>query len=127
MEAVVATNDTPAVGQEWSGGVYVGITVDNGQPAHLIVLPEEFNGTWAKAGAWAAKQDAVLPSRFDLLVMFQQRAALKIDDGWYWSAESHHEDAEYAWCQTFGTGGQGSDHKGINDRARAVRRLVVIK
>jgi hypothetical protein len=101
--------------------VYVGITVDNGQPAHLIVLPDEFKGTWTKAGEWAAKQEAVLPSRFDLLVMFQQRQALKIDDGWYWSAESHHEDAEYAWFQTFTTGGQDLNRNDFY-RARAVRR-----
>ena len=115
----------PAIGKEWQGGIYIGHTLHENQLAELVVLPEEFEGNWKNAMAWAEKHDAVLPSRVDALLMFQQRQALKIDSDWYWTAEAHHEDTAYAWCQDFGYGNQGSDPKGHYSRARAVRRIVI--
>jgi hypothetical protein len=43
---------------------------------------------------------------------------------WYWSCEQHADDSDYAWYQFFGYGNQNNWHKGSNNRARAVRRVV---
>jgi len=120
--ATLATNAPPAVGQEWNGGKYIGITVDNGQPARLVVLPEEFSGNWKAAGAWAEQQGGTMPSRIDQLVMLPHRDLLGMKKAWYWSSESYAGNTAYAWCQHFITGYQDYNHKINHSRARAVRR-----
>lgn len=123
--AVAVEDKPPAIGEQWQGGTYIGHTLHENQLAHLIVLPEAFKGDWKAACEWAAKQDAVLPSRIDQLVMLPHRDLLKMERAWYWSGETHPEYSEYAWVQIFGNGIQYDFHKTVLTRARAVRRLVI--
>ena len=53
-------------------------------------------------------------------VMTHQRDQFASD--WYWSNTLHESGSDYAWCQTFGYGGQGYYNRSRKLRARAVRR-----
>lgn len=98
----------------------------------------------AKAGSELAKRilalrigkhtDWHLPSRLELLVMFNELHELRAfkpggkqacESTWYWSSTQHAEHADYAWVQDFGFGSQGYGHKDSELRARAVRRLTI--
>lgn len=54
---------------------------------------------------------------------FQADATEAFEDTWYWS--STQVSPNYAWSQYFEVGGQYGDHKGLELRARAVRRFKV--
>lgn len=112
---------TPAIGEPFEGGIYVGLTIHNETPMRLALLPDEFIGTWKQSLAWAKKLDAELPTRMDLLAMWNNaREGLK---GWHWSCEEVASAPEYAWFQYFGDGYQDGYRKVSELRARAVRRF----
>jgi hypothetical protein len=114
----------PAIGGEWLGGIYVGPTLDNNERAHLVLLPEEFEGNWQNAATWADERKGVLPARIDLLVLWlNARDHFKAE--WYWSSEEVAGYPEYAWCQNFSYGYQNYYHKITKLRARAVRRVPI--
>ena len=108
--ATPAVLEVPAIGAEWQGGLYAGLSLEDNRPVHLILLPGEADGkngelNWKDAGVWAEKQGGTLPSRIDQLVLLKHlKAEFKAD--WYWSGEQHASYASYAWCQGFGYGGQ---------------------
>lgn len=110
------------------GEVYVGVVTEDGKiesARHVILLPGD-NGPaqWADAKAWAAKQGGELPTRMELLLLFKtQRGAFK--ERAYWSGEEFAGYDAYAWGQSFYGGLQGSWHKAIELRARAVRRVII--
>lgn len=123
-EAVVAAaTTTPTIGQPLEDGIYAGLTIHNEEPMRLVLLPEEFTGTWKQALAWAKKRGAELPTRMDLLAMWNNvRDGL---EGWHWSSEEVASDPDYAWCQCFSYGSQYASRKVNRCRARALRRVPI--
>lgn len=90
---------------------------------------------WSRDLRIGEHDDWHLPSRQDLLVIkgneadagaaFKEGGAEAFEREWYWSST---QDASYpasAWCQSFGSGGQGYDWKYYIHRARAVRRVPI--
>lgn len=114
----------PPFGEHFHGGKYAGLTVQDNDPAELVLLPGEFEGPWEEAKAWAAEQGGVLPSRIDQLVLFKNLKS-EFKDAWYWSGEPFAGAAGYAWGQGFTDGFQGYDHVSSSGRARAVRRVIL--
>lgn len=127
--------DIPRLGAPWpgEGGAFAGLVRGrNGSPDYLLILGPE-NGEelrWEAAIDWAAciemdgHKDFSLPTRVEQAVLFGNlREEFKRD--WYWSCEQHAEDADCAWVQSFGYGGQSLTLKANEWRARAVRRFCV--
>ena len=125
----------PRIGEVWEGqgGVYAGIVRgrDGAPDAHLVVGPEADKAVnWKVADQFARAvtvnglTDFSLPTRAEQSIAFGNVPELFQKD-WYWSSEKTASDAGYAWCQTFGTGGQYCDPIDSELRARAVRRLTV--
>lgn len=108
------------------GEVYAGILLQDGKPAHhLVLLPGDAAPlTWKKAVTWAEKQGGTLPTRKEQALLFAN-AADAFQREWYWSAEQYAGAEGYAWGQGFGYGGQY--YYGIYGklRARAVRRVTL--
>lgn len=110
---------------ERPGEKYAGITIHDGKPAHLYLLPGEIeSATWKDAMAWAAKQGGELPSRIDHLVLLKNLKP-EFKKTCHWSSEDHADDSAYAWDQSFFNGGQDYWHKDNKYRARAVRRVPI--
>lgn len=110
------------------GELYAGILLgQNGEPdQHIILLPGDQPGnTWQAQMDWAASINGSLPTRREQSLLF---ANLKdqFQGTWYWSGETHKENAGWAWYQYFLSGNQSIYHKDDNYRARAVRRLVIL-
>lgn len=124
VPAATAARDLPTVGAEWHGGKYAGLTLDGDHLAALILLPGDFQGTFAEAKDWAEKEDGVLPSRHDQLVLFKNMKS-EFKDAWYWSGEQPAGDADFAWCQDFSSGTQDWLDVSFRYRARAVRRIPI--
>jgi hypothetical protein len=120
-----ATTEAPVtIGAELNGGIYAGLTIHNETPSRLVLLPDEFTGTWKQAIAWAKKLDAELPTRMDQLAMWNNiRGEFQKD--WYWSSEQDESNADSAWSQGFDDGTQYGDHEDLKLRARAVRRFAI--
>ena len=120
-----ATTEVPiAIGAPFAGGIYAGLTIHDETPMRLVLLPGEFTGKWKAAMAWAKKLDAELPTRMDLLAMWNNvRGEFQKD--WYWSGEEYESNAGYAWYQLFSGGYQYDFHEDVVLRARAVRRFPI--
>ncbi len=108
------------------GESYAGIILgkDGEASHHLILLPGEAeNIKWEKAQKWANKAGGELPTRREQSLLY---ANLKeqFQSAWYWSGEQHAAHSDYAWSQNFDYGDQFI-LKGIELRARAVRRLKI--
>lgn len=112
----------PAINE---GEIYVGSYGDaKGNLIHFVLLPgDNDDATWQEQIDWAKRIGGDLPNRIEQAMLwanfrdqFQKRA--------YWSNESHHDDANYAFYQTFCYGIQTSNRKGSRLSARAVRRIV---
>jgi len=116
--------ELPAIGGEYQGGKYAGLTVHDTDACELILLPGEFNGPWKDAMAWAKQQGGVLPSRFDALVLFTNLKG-EFKEEWYWTSEQPASYPGYAWIQSFSSGSQPSTRTGSTNRARAVRRVTI--
>ncbi len=112
------------IGQPFAGGIYAGLTIHNETPMRLVLLPDEFTGKWKQAQTWAKKLDAELPTRMDLLAMWNNVRG-EFEKDWYWSAEEFESAAGYAWCQHFYHGDQYNGRKDYELRARAVLRLTI--
>lgn len=125
MNRPAASSLAPAIGADWQGGIYAGVSVHANQPVHLILLPGEEKTNWKSAGEWAAKQGGVLPSRIDQLVLFKHLKG-EFQDAWYWSGEpfAGTGDEGFAWSQGFGYGGSHYYRMGGIFRARAVCRFA---
>lgn len=127
--------DLPRLGAEWpgQGGQFAGLVRGtDGAPDYLLILGPEYEGElpWQQAMEWATgievegHNDYTLPTRSEQAIAFGNRRD-QFQRGWYWSCEQHAEYADYAWMQGFNYGGQDSNRKDIEWRARAVRRLVI--
>jgi hypothetical protein len=109
------------------GEVYAGLILgtDGVPDHHLIVIPGEAEKvTFAEAQKWAKKQGGDLPTRREQRVLFAN-AKEAFQPDWYWSGEPYASDASFAWCQSFGNGGQINTRVITQCRARAVRRLII--
>jgi len=120
----VSTYTRPAINE---GEFYAGIILgkDGAPDHHLILLPGEVEAAnWDDAVKWALDAGGELPNRREQSLLY---ANLKdqFQRDWYWSSEQHASDSDWAWCQTFGSGYQGSTSKDDELRARAVRRLII--
>ena len=81
---------------------------------------------WEEAISWCESVGGELPSREILLHCYMNEAIKKeFASTNYWS--STEDDANGAWTQNFGNGGQGNYYKNGSNYVRAVRRLVVDK
>lgn len=123
------------IGDAWDeqGGIYAGIIRgrDLGYDYHVIVAdPDRTDITWKDAVDWAkalsiyGHQDFTLPTRSEQALLFANVKEL-FAEAWYWSSEQSAATSDYAWCQTFNSGYQGSDRKATKLRARAVRRFPI--
>lgn len=121
---------TPAIGDPWPdvGGAYAGLSrAEDGQPdGHLVLLDDVPDGElkWADAVAWAQGlgNGARLPSRFESALLYANLQKEFVPDSWYWTGTQY--SAGDAWLQYFGSGGQVSNFKSFEARARAVRRFA---
>lgn len=109
------------------GETYIGAIGDkNGEVCHIILLPgDNDDSNWQDAMDWAKSIGGDLPNRTEQAMLWANHRD-QFNKDWYWSNETHHKEAAYAWYQNFLNGTQSSYHKG-NDgcRARAVRRLPI--
>ncbi len=108
------------------GQIHVGIIGNAiGDYYHLILLPgDNDDASWQAQIDWAKSIGGDLPDRVEQAMLFKHfRDQFKED--WYWSNESHHADAGFAWCQHFDGGTQDGILEGYELRARAVRRLPI--
>jgi len=109
------------------GEIYAGAIINpDGTGSHVILLAgDKDDGDWKSAIDWAKEQGGDLPTRVEQALLFDKsREQFKKD--WYWSNTTHENNAEWAWCQTFNSGGQNNTLKSYELRARAVRRISVI-
>ena len=95
-------------------------------PYHLILLPDHPKNvmTHQVAAEWAVTVGGDLPTRPEQALLFAHQRDQFASD-WYWSNTLHESGSDYAWCQTFGYGGQGYYNRSRKLRARAVRRLII--
>lgn len=114
----------PQIGAQWEGGVYAGLTIHDNQPMALVLLPGDESLNWKDAIAWAEKHGGELPSRIDQLVLWKN-VKDQFKGEWYWSSEQCAPNGVFAWSQGFGDGYQRNGRKGVNFRARSVRRLTI--
>jgi hypothetical protein len=109
------------------GEEYAGILLgkDGAPDHHLILLPGDAESVkWEAAKKWAAKAGGELPTRREQSLLFANLKE-KFQQRWYWSSEQPSDSPGYAWGQNFDYGNQGYGRKGLECRARAVRRLVI--
>lgn len=113
----------PAIGTEWQGGIYAGLSIEDNKSVALILLPASIEDvTWDKAVEWAKEQGGELPSRIDALVLFKN-AKDQFKEAAYWTGEQPAGTSDYAWYQYFYDGNQNYWHRGSAYHARAVRRI----
>lgn len=114
----------PAIGDDYEGGKFAGVSLDGEQLVMLVLLPVEAEKVnHDQALEWAEKQSGVLPSRHDQLVLFKNLKS-EFKDAYYWSGDLA-ADAGYAWDQGFSNGDQYWLAVGGRGRARAVRRIPI--
>lgn len=97
----------------------------------LILLPDGKDDiNWKNANTWAKQQggekEAGLPTRREQAVLFGNLKE-EFGQGYYWSSEQHASHSDSAWSQNFTDGYQLFITKSSIMRARAVRRILVIK
>ena len=109
------------------GERYAGLVLnDQGKPSHhLVLLPGDAEDlTWEQAQAWAAEQGGELPTRAEQSLLFANLKG-EFQGAYYWSGQAHETNSSWAWYQYFYYGGQSTNRKDDEFRARAVRRLVI--
>lgn len=125
ITAPVTAIALPAIGEAFLGGIFAGITLHDDKPHALILLPEDGDDMeWPDALEFAAKQDGVLPSRIDMILLYKNLRA-QFRKAWYWTSEEHPVNAACAFIQSFGSGSQSYVRKDLGYRARAVRRAPI--
>ena len=108
------------------GEIYIGaIGNHTGDAYHLILLSgDNDDATWECAMEWARSIGGDLPDRVEQALLYKHMPE-EFKNEAYWSNEKHADDANYAWCQHFNGGGQYGLRKGLQLRARAVRRVAI--
>lgn len=114
----------PALGAEFDGGIFAGITTTkSGTHRAVILLPEQAEElTWKKACTWAEKQGGELPSRPIAALLFANVKS-QLKPHWHWTSEAY--DASYAWSCHFNGGYQNFSHKSYEGSVVAVRLILL--
>ena len=116
---------TLKIGEPLAGGIYAGLTELFGKPARLVLMPGEASDvSWDEATKWAALNDNDLPTRKELITLYENLKS-EFAEKWYWSSQQHEVYAGSAWGQYFDNGTQYYTRKSYAGRARAVRRLPI--
>jgi len=130
---------TPSIGTFWpeQGGIYAGVIggKSGALDYHLIHASSDFelaDLNWRDAIEAAKKEingfnDWSLPDRREARLLFINSQNSFDTDEWYWTSEQTAHNVSYAWMQNFDYGNQYNDRKSDEYRARAVRRLLIIK
>jgi hypothetical protein len=112
------------------GEIYIGAIGDKaGDIYHLVLLPgDNDRAPHAEQIEWAKSIGGDLPNKLEAMMLFVH-AKDQFQDAAYWTGETFvdpddEDDDSYAWYQDFDYG-QGDYPKGIELRARAVRRLPI--
>lgn len=128
-----ARDGLPPIGTEMPDGTkYVGLSPDTGKPMYVTPADAPLTMKLQEAMDHAAKLDAHgrqdwrLPSKSELNVLFNNRAAIggfnvtgSNPEGWYWSASEY--DKWNAWGQRFSDGYQYYTNKDVRSSVRCVR------
>jgi len=122
-EAVKAALHAPTINE---GETHLCTYVNtDGSITHTILMPEsKVDINWKDAMAWAKEQDGDLPTRAELILLYENYSD-KFEARAYWSNTQHASTSSYAWFQNFNYGYQDHTRKDGELRARAVRRLVI--
>ena len=108
------------------GEIYAGAIIKpDGTGHHIILLPgDNDDAEWKDQMDWAKSIGGDLPSRPELALLY---AGIKdqFQPVWYWSNEPHESSSYNAWGQSFFNGGQSGWYKDYDNRARAVRRVII--
>jgi hypothetical protein len=109
------------------GEIYIGAFINaDGTGTHCILLPKEQEfepDTWQNQMAKAALIGADLPTRAELVIMYEQFPS-EFKKTWHWSNTTDRDGDQWAWFHTFGNGDQDYYDKTHELRARAVRRVL---
>ena len=106
------------------GERYAGIVIENGKPAHhLILLPAKPTGRleWKEAMAWAEDVGGELPSRFEAALLYANLRDEFDQSVYHWT--NTQSSGGCAWVQAFSYGLQTYYAKLDTFLARAVRRF----
>jgi hypothetical protein len=108
------------------GETYIGAIGDQrGDVYHLILLPgDNDDASWSEQLEWAKSIGGDLPNKIELAMLWNT-CRDQFQKDWYWSNQEHEIDSSCAWGQGFSLGFQDNRHKGVELRARAVRRLPI--
>lgn len=119
--AAIATN-LPELKE---GEIYIGGFIHaDGTGHHTILLPGDYEpATWKKHMERAAAENSDLPTRAELVVMYEQFPD-EFQKTAYWSNTTDRDGEQWAWYQTFFYGYQYYYFKSLELRARAVRRVL---
>lgn len=107
------------------GEIYIGGFIHaDGTGHHTILLPGDYDpAPWKDQMERAAADNADLPTRAELVVMYEQFSN-EFQETWYWSNTTDRDGEQWAWYQYFGYGHQDLSSKRYELRARAVRRVL---
>ena len=114
----------PALGTDFEGGTFAGITTRaDGTHCAVVLLPGTAEDlTWEAAKAWAAEQGGELPTRPVAALLFANvQPALSPE--WHWTADEY--NASYAWICYFGYGSIDTSHKRSEGTVVAVRLIPI--
>ena len=123
--ASVLLSALPALGTDFEGGTFAGITTrPDGTHCAVVLLPAKGEDlAWEAAKAWALEQGGELPTRPIAALLFANvRPALSHE--WHWTSDEY--DASYAWKCSFDNGFQNASHKTNELAAVAVRLIPLI-
>ena len=122
--AAVSLSALPALGTDFEGGTFAGVTTTKEGTHCAVVL---LAGTaedlaWEGAKAWAAEQGGELPTRPVAALLFANvQPALSPE--WHWTADKF--NASSAWGCYFGYGGFNYGHKSSEGAVVAVRLIPI--
>lgn len=128
----IALADLPRIGSKLAGGIFAGIVrAESSTSPDIAIVDLGYSANtmgFDKAQKWAESQGGVAPDRAEARVVW---ANLDLHDekkpsgGWFWLRTPYAGDESYAWFQYFDYGSQDNGPKGLELRARAVRRLTI--
>lgn len=124
--AAVAFALLPAVGAQFEGGIFCGITTTkDGVHAAVVLLADKpaSDLNWQAAKAWAAEIGGELPSRPVAALLFAN-AKDQFAEEWHWTSEEY--SASSAWVCYFHNGRQSDLDKCYEGCARAVRLIPLV-
>ena len=118
----VSLSSLPALGTDFEGGTFAGITTRaDGTHCAVVLLPSTSDDlTWEQAKAWAEEKGGELPTRPVAAMLFSSvKPALAPE--WHWTADEYSDS--YAWFCNFLNGTQYGGHQGNELSAVAVRMI----